>query len=93
MNGDTYLGVVLSVTGMESNSLEVEAGRQIDSGDNVLKRWDDTRVASIHFRGCSRSSDTVGIAGLLHILLRGGRGQLGAVRIRERSRSHELREC
>lgn len=70
MKGNTYLGVVLSVTGMERNGLEVKAGRQVDSCDNVLKRGDDTRVASVHFRGCSRSGNAIGIAGLLHILLR-----------------------
>jgi len=93
-DGSETLGVVLSVTSVKSDGLEVKASGQVDGSHNVLEsRHDARRHLTILCIGSSRwSSNTVRIVGnLLSVLLscRCSQVEVRALGVGERSRSNE----
>jgi hypothetical protein len=94
-DGSETLRVVLGVTRVQGNSLEVKASREVDGSHNVLESRHDARrhLTILGIGGSRRSRNAVRVVGLLlRVLLRGRWGQVPVVGIREGARSHELRE-
>lgn len=93
-DGGETLGIVLGVSGVQGNGLEVQAGRQVHGGDDVLQSWHDARRVRVGIGGVCGSGHAVDLCVTHGVLLRGRRGQLSsAVGIGQASRRGELRSC
>lgn len=93
-DGSETLGVVLGVSCVQGDGLEVKTSGEVDGSHDVLKSWDDARwnLAILGIRSSRRSRNAVRVGILLRVLLRGRWSQVPRVGKREGARSHELRE-
>jgi hypothetical protein len=94
-DGSETLWIVLGITCVQGDGLQVKASGEVDSSDDVLESGHDARrhLTILGIGSSRRSRNAVRIVGLLlRVLLRGRWSQVPVVGIREGARSHELGE-
>jgi hypothetical protein len=90
-DGSETLRVVLGVTRVQSDRLQVEASAEVDGRHDVLECGHYAR-RDLPILAGRRSRNAVRVVRLLNVLLRGRWGQVRVLGVRQGARSHELGE-